>query len=254
MFLGCFFGGATTCTGGVGDGGRAGKYTSGVDVIFVETMVVCVAIVVSLQVVNGERVNRLAPRRLIVAVLISRITVVPLRSGKVPLTGVIIPVLVFISLRVLISTVSVGDLAFHGLIRNGPVFIVEGNGLSRGRVEHLHLAVSSLASTIQRGKFFSLSSIRSTIVRAGNAVSILRGTRRDPMAPGRLSLSISRGSAPIPTIASKGPAPRCFNRGGVGLDRVRLLVGRDNVRVRGVVLLAISSTNGVFVVPGRTGG
>ncbi len=146
-------------------------------------------IVIMVHLVNGQRVKRLRPSRLIIAVVVSRITTVPVRSGSRPVTATFITVTLLLVVRVVVSFATFGGQGLEGVLCNAPDILFSGKGVGRKRVRHRQFGIGSLVRVVEGGNTSDLSRMSCMVIRAGKGMDMLLGTSRHPMAIGSLGLS-----------------------------------------------------------------
>ncbi len=210
-------------------------------VIFVQKVVLCKMIVTSAQLVNGQRLNRLSPNRLIITVLVSGVTALYVRSISLPLLCKLIPVLALIDVSMVMDYVYLGSEGLEGTMSNSPGIVVSGKGVSRSVLRRLHCSIRSMLTTLQTRKVFSVSRIRCTVIRAAKDMDMLRGRRCRPLSERKMVDPGGSDSPPGTMVVSK----RVVSEGATT---------RLSLETRKIFVYAISRGKGTRIIGGTSGG
>ncbi len=223
-------------------------FNSWVVAVVFHATVLFLFIAVTVHLVKGHRVNSVRPGRLIIALLLSRVTTVPLRSASRPVLGYMVTVFVLMVVRVIISIFSLGDASIEHLLGNRTIMVVGGNIVSRITVGHMELAVVSLVRRLEVGSMFSVSAITFTVLRIGNRLDILLGATRRATAIGSVNIGGSGTALPVPIVASKGVVDRGLATLRVARGSIRGVLGRGGIAAGRIFLLALSEGGGTGLV------
>ena len=91
---------------------------------FIRAIIIYVVIIIAVRLMGKRQIGELKPHELVITILISAIAVIPLEENSMPLANCLVPILLFVSLEIIMSVISMKSLWFRNLLQGRPIFII----------------------------------------------------------------------------------------------------------------------------------
>lgn len=185
-------------------------------ITFLRTLIIYLAISVSMRLMGKRQLGELEPSELAVAVLISDITSHPLESIGTPLLYGLIPIFTLVCCEVLISGLSIRSIAFRRFISGVPSVIIDKGKINQYEMKKNRITLDELMAVLRKNGITDIAQVRHGILETDGTLSILPNTADSPATPSQMGLNVANEECPLITICD----------GSVISANLRLL-GRD---------------------------
>ncbi|UKI23108.1 MAG: DUF421 domain-containing protein [Anaerotruncus sp.] len=103
----------------------------------------------------GKRqIGELTPHELVITILVSQVAIIPLQDNGMPLANMVVPILIFVSLEILVSAISMKSLTFRNLVQGKPIFVIRNGKLDEKQMRRLRLTIDDLTDAVREKGIF----------------------------------------------------------------------------------------------------
>ena len=142
-------------------------------IVFIRAVIIYVAVIIALRLMGKRQIGEMTPHELVITILVSQVAIIPLQDNSMPLANMIIPILIFISLEIIVSALSMKSLGFRNLIQGKPIFVIKNGKLDEKQLKRLRLTVDDLTDALREKGFFDISEVQDAVVETNGTVSVL---------------------------------------------------------------------------------
>ena len=86
-------------------------------VIFIRAVIIYIAVIIALRIMGKRQIGELTPHELVITILVSQVAIIPLQDNSMPLLNMFVPILIFVSMEILASALSMKSIHFRNLIQ-----------------------------------------------------------------------------------------------------------------------------------------
>ena len=126
---------------------------------FIRAIIIYVVIIIAVRLMGKRQVGELKPHELVITILISAIAVIPLEENSMPLANCLVPILLFVSLEIIMSVISMKSLWFRNLLQGRPIFIIRQGKLDQKKLKQLRLTMDDVVDALRQKDVFDISQV-----------------------------------------------------------------------------------------------
>ncbi|MCR5208205.1 MAG: DUF421 domain-containing protein [Eubacterium sp.] len=141
-------------------------------ITIIRAVIIYTFVIIAVRVMGKRQLGELSNHEFVITILISSVATVPLEDNALPLANSLLPILVFISLEIIESAVSMKSQRFSAFLEGKPVFIIRDGVLSEKALKKLRMTVSDVLDNLRRQGVFSLSDVKNAIVETNGKLSV----------------------------------------------------------------------------------
>lgn len=220
-------------------------------VIFIRAVIIYIAVIIALRIMGKRQIGELTPHELVITILVSQVAIIPLQDNSMPLLNMFVPILIFVSLEILASALSMKSIHFRNLIQGKPLFVIRNGKLDEKQMKRLRFTVDDLVDAVRQKGYFDLSSIQDAVVEPNGTISVLQKAEDSPVTPKQLKLSVDESSTPVAVVVDGKPVYEYFGQNIVRNSEIELLVTDSGKKISEIMLMTIDDNGKIFIIPKR---
>lgn len=220
-------------------------------VIFIRAVIIYIAVIIALRIMGKRQIGELTPHELVITILVSQVAIIPLQDNSMPLLNMFVPILIFVSMEILASALSMKSIHFRNLIQGKPLFVIRNGKLDEKQMKRLRFTVDDLVDAVRQKGYFDLSTIQDAIVEPNGTISVLQKAEESPVTPKQLKLSVDENATPVAVIVDGKPVYEYFGQNIVRNSEIELLVTDSGKKISEIMLLTIDDNGKIFIIPKR---
>ncbi len=138
---------------------------------FIRAIIIYVVIIIAVRLMGKRQVGELKPHELVITILISAIAVIPLEENSMPLANCLVPILLFVSLEIIMSVISMKSLWFRNLLQGRPIFIIRQGKLDQKKLKQLRLTMDDVVDALRQKDVFDISQVEDAVIETNGSIS-----------------------------------------------------------------------------------
>lgn len=220
-------------------------------IVFIRAVIIYVAVIIALRVMGKRQIGEMTPHELVITILVSQVAIIPLQDNSMPLANMIIPILIFVSLEIIVSALSMKSLGFRNLIQGKPIFVIKNGKLDEKQLKRLRLTVDDLTDALREKGFFDISEVQDAVVETNGTVSVLPKAEYGSVTPKQLKLEVEENSTAVAVVIDGKPVDEYFGQNKIKKSEIELLVTDSGKRMEDILLLTIDDCGKVNMIEKR---
>ncbi|MDR3277694.1 MAG: DUF421 domain-containing protein, partial [Oscillospiraceae bacterium] len=132
-------------------------------IAIIRTLILYLAIVVSMRVMGKRQLGELEPAEFVVAVLISDLAAHPLQDIGTPLLYGLIPVLTLLCCQVVISAAALKSVRLRAVISGKPSLVIENGKLLQKEMKKNRYTVDELTEHLRKKDITDVAAVKYAI-------------------------------------------------------------------------------------------
>ena len=213
-------------------------------IAMIRTVIIFIAIIVSMRVMGKRQLGELEPAELVVAVLISDLAAHPLQDVGTPLIYGLIPVLTLLCAQVLISGGIVKSVKFRQFICGRPSFIIDNGRIIQAEMKKNRFTTDELVEQLRKKDILDIETVKYAILETDGTLSTILYPNEAPITPKLMNIAAPDVSYPVIVI----------NDGRVLDNNLKLLGYNDIWLRRRLNERKIKDASEVYMMSADTGG
>ncbi|MDR2357998.1 MAG: DUF421 domain-containing protein [Oscillospiraceae bacterium] len=169
-------------------------------IVIIRTLILYLAIVVSMRVMGKRQLGELAPAELVVAVLMSDLAAHPLQDLGTPLIYGLVPVLTLLCCEILISGAILKFARLRTLICGQPGMIIKNGRIIQREMRKSRYTLDELAERLRKKDITDIGAVRYAILETDGTVSAFPYPEELPLTPRQMGIDVSAPGFPVPVI------------------------------------------------------
>lgn len=197
----------------------------------------------------GKRqVGELKPHELVITILLSAVAVIPLEENSMPLANCLVPILLFISMEIITSIISMKSLWFRNLLQGKPIFIIRKGKLDQSKLKQMRFTIDDIVDALRQKDIFDLSEVEDAVIETNGSLSVLPKAEYKPLTPNDVNISVTEKGTPITIVMDGKPISEYFNELKIKDSEIELILQTVNTDVSKIMLLTIDDDGNTFLI------
>lgn len=218
---------------------------------FIRAGIIYFFIILAVRLMGKRQVGELKPHELVITILLSAIAVIPLEENSMPLANCIVPILLFISMEIIVSVLSMKNIWFRNLVQGRPIFIIRNGKLDQKKLRQMRFTIDDIVDALRQKDIFDISEVRDAVVETNGTISVLPKAQYRPLTPNDVKLNVEEKGTPVTIVMDGKPVSEYFNEYKVKDSEIELVLQTVNKEVSKILLLTIDDDGNTFLIEKR---
>ena len=208
-------------------------------ITLIRSVIIYIFIMVAVRIMGKRQVGELKPQELVITILISAVATIPLQEHAIPLSTSLIPILIFISLEIIESAISMKSLKFRNLIQGRPVYIIKDGKLQQKALARLRFTVDDLLDALRQKDIFDIDEVLNAVVETNGTLSVQQKADFTPLSPKTTKLKVDEKTAPTPLVMDGKMIDEYFADETSSENKIAVVAAALGVDVKDIMLLTL---------------
>ena len=208
-------------------------------ITLIRSVIIYIFIMVAVRIMGKRQVGELKPQELVITILISAVATIPLQEHAIPLSTSLIPILIFISLEIIESAISMKSLKFRNLIQGRPVYIIKDGKLQQKALARLRFTVDDLLDALRQKYIFDIDEVLNAVVETNGTLSVQQKADFTPLSPKTTKLKVDEKTAPTPLVMDGKMIDEYFADETPSENKIAVVAAALGVDVKDIMLLTL---------------
>ena len=215
---------------------------------FIRAIIIYVVIIIAVRLMGKRQVGELKPHELVITILISAIAVIPLEENSMPLANCLVPILLFVSLEIIMSVISMKSLWFRNLLQGRPIFIIRQGKLDQKKLKQLRLTMDDVVDALRQKDVFDISQVEDAVIETNGSISVLPKAEHQPITASDINLSVKEKGMPVAIVIDGKPVNEYFNEYKLKDSEIELVLQTVNRDAKRIMLLTIDDDGNTYLI------
>lgn len=215
---------------------------------FIRAIIIYVVIIIAVRLMGKRQVGELKPHELVITILISAIAVIPLEENSMPLANCLVPILLFVSLEIIMSVISMKSLWFRNLLQGRPIFIIRQGKLDQKKLKQLRLTMDDVVDALRQKDIFDISQVEDAVIETNGSISVLPKAEYQPITASDINLSVKEKGMPVAIVIDGKPVNEYFNEYKLKDSEIELVLQTVNRDANRIMLLTIDDDGNTYLI------
>ena len=215
---------------------------------FIRAIIIYVVIIIAVRLMGKRQVGELKPHELVITILISAIAVIPLEENSMPLANCLVPILLFVSLEIIMSVISMKSLWFRNLLQGRPIFIIRQGKLDQKKLKQLRLTMDDVVDALRQKDVFDISQVEDAVIETNGSISVLPRAEYQPITASDINLSVKEKGMPVAIVIDGKPVNEYFNEYKLKDSEIELVLQTVNRDAKRIMLLTIDDDGNTYLI------
>ena len=215
---------------------------------FIRAIIIYVVIIIAVRLMGKRQVGELKPHELVITILISAIAVIPLEENSMPLANCLVPILLFVSLEIIMSVISMKSLWFRNLLQGRPIVIIRQGKLDQKKLKQLRLTMDDVVDALRQKDVFDISQVEDAVIETNGSISVLPKAEYQPITASDINLSVKEKGMPVAIVIDGKPVNEYFNEYKLKDSEIELVLQTVNKDAKRIMLLTIDDDGNTYLI------
>ncbi|MCH5320299.1 MAG: DUF421 domain-containing protein [Eubacterium sp.] len=215
---------------------------------FIRAIVIYVFVIIAVRLMGKRQVGELKPHELVITILLSAVALIPLEENSMPLANCLVPILLFISMEIIVSVISMKSLWFRNLLQGRPIFIIRKGKLDQKKLSEMRFTIDDVIDALRQKDIFDLSEVEDAVIETNGSISVLPKAENRPLTPKDMGITPKDNGIPITIVMDGKPVNEYFNEYKIDDKRIELVIRNTQKDVSKIMLLTIDDKGNTFLI------
>lgn len=215
---------------------------------FIRAFIIYIFVIIAVRIMGKRQVGELKPHELVITILLSAVAVIPLEENSMPLANCLVPILLFISMEIITSVVSMKSLWFRNLLQGKPIFVIRKGKLDQNKLKQMRFTIDDIVDALRQKDIFDLSEVEDAVIETNGSLSVLPKAEYKPLTPNDVNISVTEKGTPITIVMDGKPISEYFNELKIKNSEIELILQTVNTDISKIMLLTIDDNGNTFLI------
>lgn len=217
-------------------------------IIIIRSIIIYLFIIFSVRVTGKRQIGELKPHELVITILISAVATIPLQEISIPLTNSLLPIMVFVSLEIIGSALSMKSIRLRNLLQGKPVFIIKDGILQQKQMRRLRFTMDDIIDALRQEGIFDISTVENAIVETNGSLSVQQKSDSAPITPEYMKKGEQKAQMPVVIVMDSKPVTEYFGEEKISKSEIELLVSSTSVSAEDIMLLTVDGDGNMYMI------
>lgn len=217
-------------------------------ITLVRAVIIYFFIIMAVRIMGKRQVGELKPQELVITILISAVATIPLEDNSIPLANSLLPIMIFVSLEMITSGISMKSITARNLLQGKPIFIIKNGKLQQKELCNLRFTIDDLIDALRQQGAFDISEVENAIVETNGSLSVQLKSECSPVTPKQLKKNVNEQDVPITIIMDGQIVEEYFNKNKIDKRRIEQVAKASNVELKDIMLLTLDDSGKTFLI------
>lgn len=165
-----------------------------------------------------------------------------------PLANCLVPILLFVSLEIIMSVISMKSLWFRNLLQGRPIFIIRQGKLDQKKLKQLRLTMDDIVDALRQKDVFDISQVEDAVIETNGSISVLPKAEYQPITASDINLSVKEKGMPVAIVIDGKPVNEYFNEYKLKDSEIELVLQTVNRDAKRIMLLTIDDDGNTYLI------
>ena len=166
---------------------------------FIRTVILYFLLIVGLRLTGKRQIGELEPIELVLTMLLSDLSSVPMQDFAIPLINGVIPILTLLSLSTLLSYASLRSVRLRRIICGEPALIIHNGNVLQTAMRRNRLTLDELLEELRSQGITDLKTVKHAVLETSGKLSVLLYPDEQPATPRQMGLKV-QDDVFLPTV------------------------------------------------------
>ena len=215
---------------------------------FIRAIIIYIFVIIAVRLMGKRQVGELKPHELVITILLSAVALIPLEENSMPLANCLVPILLFISMEIIVSVISMKSLWFRNLLQGRPIFIIRKGKLDQKKLSEMRFTIDDVIDALRQKDIFDLSEVEDAVIETNGTISVLPKAENRPLTPKDMGITPKDNGMPITIVMDGKPVNEYFNEYKINDKRIELVISNTKKDVSKIMLLTIDDKGNTFLI------
>ena len=217
-------------------------------VTLIRSIIIYIFVIGAVRIMGKRQVGELKPQELVITILISAVATIPLQEHAIPLSTSLIPILIFISLEIIESALSMKSLWFRNIIQGRPVYVIKDGVLQQKALERLRFTVDDLLDALRQKDVFNIGEVLNAVVETNGTLTVQTKAEISPVTPKAAGMKVPEKTASVPIVMDGEVITEYFADSVENQNKIAIITETLGVKQEDILLLTIDENGKTYLI------
>ena len=208
-------------------------------VLLLRTVILYVAVIVSVRLMGKRQIGELQPEELVVTILLSDVATTPLQDMQIPLLQPLMIMMVIVACELLFAALSLKSRTFRTLVQGHAIPIVKNGTLDQTMLRKIRYTVDDVLEALRLKDVFDLNDAAYVYVESNGSLSVLK--RQKPPAPS------AKPVLPCLVISDGKVIRDAFSLCGMTDEKLQRLLQAQHKQTKDIFLMTYAADGSFYI-------
>lgn len=219
-------------------------------IIFLRTIIVLVAIIISMRIMGKRQLGDLELSELVVGILIANLASQPLQDIGIPLINGLVPVVTLLCFELLITGGIVKSVTFRRIICGRPSILIKDGRVIQTEMHKNRFTLDELSEELRRQGNYDFSKIKYAILETDGSLNAILFPAEMPVTASQMNIEVEDNGFPFIVINNGVLLPRNMEQAGFDNKWLKKTLKSNGVKEPSeVYLMTVNPGGQVYFCP-----
>ena len=206
----------------------------------IRTVILYIFITIGIRLMGKRQIGDMQPNELVVTLLISEITALPLQDVNQPLINGIVAVFVLVILEIVISIITMKCYRFRKVMNGKSAVIIANGKIDQAVMKRVRMTVIDLIEQLRGQDVFDISNVAYAVLEVNGQLNVLLKSDFQPATAGDLGIKNKASHLQIPVISDGTVLEDALDSIGSNKKKLKALLESKKLTAKEILLMTLN--------------
>lgn len=207
--------------------------------LLIRTVILYFVALLAIRLMGKRQIGELQPFELVITVMISELSTLPMQDIRIPLVHTIIPIITLLILQVTTSLMQLKNEKARYILCGKPSILIEKGIININELKEQKINMNDLLEEIRLKGYYNLEDVEYAILETSGQLSIIPRTHSSPVTKDDLKIISTQDKLPITLILDGKINKQSLKYINKNMDWLKHQLKKHNIQSIDEVFIAI---------------
>ncbi len=216
-------------------------------IVLIRSLILYFLVIFAVRLMGKRQIGELQPTELVITILVSNITTLPLEDVSIPLIVGITPILSLVCFEVIMSWLSLKYPKFRKVLSGQPKIIISNGKIDRKIMQELRFSVDDLMTALRTDGIFDINEVQYAIVETTGSVSVMKKQTLDTPTRSDAGIMAENSNPPNIVISDGKIIEKALKPVGMDMNQLNSLLKKRKLRPENIFIMTADSSGNYYI-------
>ena len=216
--------------------------------VIIRTLILYITVTVAIRLMGKRQIGDMQPSELVITLLISEITAIPLQDKDQPVLNGIVAVFLLVILEIGVSALALKSFGVRKLLSGKSVVLIKNGTLDFCAMRDVRLTTLDLIELLRGQNVFNIEDVNFAVLEANGNLSVLLKGKKQPALAEDLKINNKPDALPLPVISDGKIVSESLDALSVTQEDVYKIIKKDRKKISDILLMTLDRGGQYYII------
>ncbi len=214
----------------------------------IRAFILYVLIFFCMRLMGKRQLGELQPTELVITILVSAISAVPMQDNALPLGNSIVAVLLLVSLEIINTSIGLKSRRWRSFVEGNSIIVIRDGRVDQKQMKRLRLSADDLLDQLRQKDVFDINDVKYAIIETNGQLSVMLKPEKEPVTAEMVDIKSSPKDLPCMIVNDGAVIRSSFGDCGMTEKKLDKILKKDKVDIKDIFFMLADKNGGYTII------